>query len=113
MRALSIRPRMRPRMAPRKDAGVLAENDAHHIASAYVYGTLCSSKKLAYAWKILPATARKYRLGMIVGALTRILWEVVLLERQGIRTTAMWSLIRRAALRERRIQADRSARKAA
>lgn len=77
-----------------------------HVAACWTYRTLCSEKRLAYSWRIDQTTAGRYRNGQIVGALTRLLYEVILLERAGIRTTVVYQLVRRTALRERRLAAD-------
>ncbi len=101
---------MRQPMAPRKEFGVRAvHRDPFHVAAAWTYRSLCSRKRLASAWQIHLPTAGRYRNGIIIGALTRLLWELVLLEREGIRTTRVLRLLRRAALRERRMYERRQA----
>lgn len=93
--------------APRKSFGGHAVpdmlRDPYHIAAAFSYGSLCSSKRLAFAWKIDRSTARKYVRGVVVGALSRIAWEIALLERAGIRTTRILALLRRVAMRNRAV----------
>lgn len=100
-------------MAPRKATAVRPMHCAYHAAAAYTYRSLCSRKRLAFAWRIDVTNAGRYRNGSIYGALTRLLWEIILLERQGIRTTRIYELVRRAALRERRIYEGRQERREA
>lgn len=87
--------------APRKDPAAHAMRDPIHVGAAFVYGRICSPKKLALAWRILAATARKYRTGAVVGALTRIAWEIDRLESIGVSTDAVLGFLHRVALRAR------------
>lgn len=92
--------------APRKGFGVhrthAPAQDLYHVGAAFTYRILCTEKRLAWAWGINRATASKYRSGAVIGALTRIAWEIALLERRGIDTTPIWAYLRRVALHNRR-----------
>lgn len=91
-----------PRRGRKDFGGHPVHRAPHHIAAAWTYRSLCSRKRLAHAWGTDLTTAGRYRNGAIVGALSRLLWEVVLLERAGIATDEVHELVRRAAIRERR-----------
>lgn len=91
--------------APRKAFGghgvPAVPRDPYHTAAAFTYRSLCSPKRLAYAWQINVSTARKYGRGDVVGSLTRLAWEIALLERAGIDTRPMRAFLARVAQHNR------------
>lgn len=89
--------------APRKGPDVhAAQQDPIHVAAAFTLRTTCKDKELMLAWKIDRTTAFRYRTGAIVGALTRIAWELVLLERSGKSVRPILRFLLRAARHGRR-----------
>lgn len=86
----------------RKEANRHSTQCLFHVASAFTYRSLCSAKRLARAWQVDHTTALRYQSGAMIGALTRLAWELVLLLRAGIDPLPILEFLQRVVEVEKR-----------